>query len=869
MSYNKQKDLPLKVGDVNTEELGKIFNKSIAKDFGIKTENNEVDLLDYATKSFLFYGASVVAGRALPDVRDGLKHGQRRTLFTMRNDLKLSHTGAFKKSARVVGSVIGLYHPHGDLAAYESLVNLSQSWKKNLPLADGQGNWGSIDGSPAAHQRYTEVRLTKASTLMFSDINENTVNFIPNYDGTEVEPEVLPVPYPNILINGAPAGSIGVGMASSLLPHNPTEVMNAMIMVLEHRRDGVETTIDDFINHIPGPDFPTGGLMYNTENIKDLYRTGVGSVRLRAKHHVEDLPRGRSEIVIDEIPWGTTKSSIIEGIVELRKKAEKEDRLAMSIVAVNDDSDKHGLRISIQIKAGADPEVVWNYICKNTKTDVSHASFSIVLNQIVNSKGKFASAPKAYGLLTILEKYIDFRESYFLRKHKNLIAGYDKRLHLIDGLLKAIDVIDDIIIVIKKSNNIESAKETLISDFGFSLEQATSIVALRLGRLTKMPREELLSEKSNFQKLRAYSLSILTDEVVKYNVLIEESKIVAKDIGHPRRTQIKPELSGIDLEDIIPKEDCVVYVTNKGYVKRISAKKIAKQNRGSQGKRGITLSDGDFVEKIFHTNTHSVIMFTMSSGQIYGTKAYNVPDSPRGSYIENIFEISDGEKIVNVLEVESFDSNNIILVTKNGMIKVSNLDLYKNCTRKPGVKGLKLKENDEVVSAKIEPIDSTKEVLISTKTANAIRFKLSDVRVIGRSGSGVRGIKLKDGNEVVGSIILTEDTTVATITKNGMVKLSDSKEFKIQGRGGLGTKCMDLTKKSGDLISVVSWERSSDFDLVTITKMGVLNRINTSEMKTTARRTKGFKLVDIRDNDTLCYVLKVAKDEIEESSTED
>jgi len=847
----------LNIDTVDLDNLENVFMDSIVKDLG---SSNEVSLLEYAIKSFLYYGASAVAGRAIPHLKDGLKHGQRRALYTMKHDIGLSHTGSYKKSARVTGSIIGLYHPHGDVAAYDTIVNLTQPWKKILPLADGQGNWGSIDGSSPASQRYTEVRLTPASNLIFKDIKMNTVDFIPNYDGTEKEPVLLPVPFPNVLINGVPQGSIAVGMSSSILPHNPTEVMNAMIQMIENRKNEIETTAEDLLQLIPAPDFPTGGYVYNTEGMLDIIKTGRGSVRLRAKHEIEDLPRGRSAIIVTEIPWGKDKTKLIQDVVDIKKNADKDNKIAQAITSINDDSDKHGLRISIEVKSGYDPEVVWNYILKNSAFDTSHSYYSVVLDDVINSKGEIASAPREYGILEILDRYIDFRFEVFTRKHEFLINQYNERLHILEGLLRAIDIIDEIIILIRSADNQDDAKLKLM-ELDFSIEQANAIISMRLGRLTKLPKQEFLDEEKELKKLHKYSSKILNDYNYQADELIKETEEVLKIIGKERLTEIKPELSGMDLEDIIPKEDCIIYVTNKGYVKRVSAKNINKQNRGTQGKKGIELTENDFVEKIFHTNTHSIIMFIMNNGKIYGTKAYNVPDSNRGSFVDNIFETEENEKIVNVLEVEDFECCNIILVTQNGTIKSSELVNYKGCLRKPGVKGINLKDDDQVVSAKVVDIGLDEEIVIATKEGKAIRFKVSEISITGRTSAGVRGIRLKDENKVIGSAILKEGTIVATITEGGMVKLSEASEFKIQKRGGIGVNCMDLTKKSGLLNSIVAWEKDDDYDLITITKAGVLNRINTKEIRKTSRKTKGVKLIDLKKGDSIVSVLKAEKED--------
>ena len=849
------------INSVSLPALEALFNSTLQKDFAV---SEEVSLADYAAKSFLIYGASVIAGRAFPSVFDGLKHGQRRLLYTMKDELKLSDNGHYLKSARVVGSAIGMYHPHGDTAMYETLVTQTKPWVQMIPFANGQGNWGSIDGSDAAAPRYTETRLTQASNMLFSDIKFNTVDFIPNYDGREIEPVLLPAPFPNILINGILPGSIAVGMSSASMPHNPTEVMNAMIANLEHRKNGEsKMTIQEFLSYVPGPDFPTGGFLYKTEKMDSIVESGNGTIRIRAKHHIEENKRN-SKIIITEIPWLKNKMSLISEVENLKLAADKSDRLAQAITRVNDETDKHNpLRIAITVKNNVDPELVWNYILQKTGFDDSYSYFVKVLDSTVNSEGKSVSEPREYGLLQVLDRYIDFRVEYFERKNVFLIESYNKRLHIIEGILSAMSEIDIIIALIKASKSTDDAKVQLVSK-GYSTIQAESIIAMRLGRLSRLSTEEIETEMKKLLELKDYSNKILTNREFKYTELISETKVVANKIGKERKTIIKPELSGVNLEDIIPKEDCVIYITNKGYVKRVSKKDIEKQNRGTQGKKGIKLTDGDFVEKIFNTNTHSIIMFIMSSGQVYGTKAYNIPDSQRGSFVDNIFETNENDKIVNVVEIEEFNKK-IILVTKNGQIKASMLDTYTGALRRSGVKGINLKDDDIVVSAKVVDIEAEEEIVIATRIAKTIRFNISDISVTGRATAGVRGIRLKEGNYVIGSSILKEGTIIATITDGGMVKLSEEKEFKIQSRGGLGVTSMELTNKSGQLNSIVSWLKVEEMDLVTITSSGVLNRINTESIRKTSRKTKGVKLVDLRENDKLVSVLKAEKEEAEDN----
>lgn len=834
-------------------------------DFEYKNRDT-VPISVVATKTFVDYAGSVILGRSIPDLRDGLKPSQRRILHAMKG-LSISHSGGHKKSARIVGECIGKYHPHGDNSVYDTMVNMSQDWKNNQTFVDGQGNWGSIDGDNPAAMRYTEARFEKFGSLMFKDIDKDLVDYNKNYDGSEFEPEVLPAPFPNILINGVAQGSIAVGMATSLLPHNPTEVMNALDLIVENRIAKKETTAEEILALIPAPDFPTGGIVYNTSSMLDIIKTGKGSVRLRAKHSVEDLKRGKSALVFTEIPFMKKKSALIDEIVNL-KKLKKEDKVLQGITNIRDESSKEGMRIVIDVKSGWDPEVVCSSLMKNTGLDVSLAYFSIVIDSIKKSNGQEGFAPREYGLLKILERYTDFKMELIIRKWNFILKKTNERLHILEGLLKALDSIDEIIAVIKKSRKFETALKNLVKEFGFSEIQATSVLNMRLSKLTGLEKSTLLAEEKDLKAIIKEATKVLGNESYRNDIMRKEFQEMAEIIKKDRKTEIKNELNSINIEHLIPKEDCIIYTTHKGYVKRVPAKEINRQNRGTKGKKGIELTDSDFVEKIFETNSHATLLFVMNNGQVYGSKAYNVPDTNRGSFIENIFELKNGEKIVDVVTTEELsEDKNLIMVTSEGYIKKTKLSEYTGALRKVGVNGINLKKGF-VISTSIAT--GTEDIIIATKNAKSIKFNLEEVSLTGRSTQGVYGIKLKEQDQVIGSAIISDNdnTAIATISELGQAKVSWAKDFKTQSRAGVGVICMQLSKKSGELNSIISWQTSEEKDLVSITEQGIVNRVDIKTIKPTNRSTKGVKLITLKDTDKVVNTIKVDQFKEEEEGEE-
>jgi DNA gyrase subunit A len=853
--------------NLNIEKIEKKFNEILQKKW---RHLDHVNLEDVVIKNFVDYGASVILGRAIPDLRDGLKPSQRRVLFAMKN-LGLGYTGGFKKSARITGDTIGKYHPHGDVAAYETMINMAQPWKKNLPLIDGQGNWGSIDGDSAAAQRYTEARFTKYGYMMFNDIDKNIVDFVPNYDGTELEPKVLPCPYPNVLINGVPQGSVAVGMASIILPHNSTEIMNALIALLEARKQDKEFTVDDVYEYIKAPDFPTGGIVYNLGDMKKIIETGQGTVRIRAKHHIEKNGRKYS-IVITEIPFGKLKSKIIEQIADLRRELNKKDKKAkisdfdkkilQNITNIRDESNKEGIRIVIELKSSVqDPEMVWNYLIKNTYLDTSISYNSIVVDEI-EKNGEKKLVPKKYGILDILKRYLDFREELQTRKWTYIKEKTEARLHIIEGLLKAIDIIDEIIAEIKDSKDSKEALKRLVNKFEFSEIQAKAIIDMRLARLTGIEKGVLEKERKDLNEILEKANKILTNRSYFYRVLKDDLKKVAKEIAQERKTEIRYDIGNVNMEDLVPNEECVIYLTNKGYLKRIPANQINKQNKGTKGKKGITLTEDDFIQKVFNTMSHSLLLFIMKSGMVYATKAYNIPTNDKGTYLENIMEILPEDKIVSVVEVNNFDENKLlIMVTKNGLIKATKLSEYKGSLRKSGLIGIKLREGDKVINANIINADNNQDVMILTQNGKCIRFALSDVSIVGRNSIGVRGISLKDNDEVRSATFVKNGDNILTIADNALGKVSNEEVYRKQRRAGTGSNCIKLSQGAKAIALINYNPENIDSDLICVTKNGIINKIDLDSIRVTGRNTKGVKLMSLRDGDKLIEAVLASKNE--------
>jgi len=833
---------------IDFEKYKEIFQQ-IIHDVG--AEGGTINLAEAAINSMILYSASVVVGRALPDLRDGLKPAHRRLLYAMKY-LGISHSGAFKKSARITGTTIGLYHPHGDKSAYDTMVGMSQEWKLNCPLVDGQGNFGSIDGDNPADQRYTESRMTKFGSLLFRDLDKNVVDFRPNYDGEETEPSVLPSPYPNIIINGVLPGSIAVGMASIILPHNPIEVMDVVELMLKNKRSNKKTSAEDILALMPGPDFPTGGFVYGTDkSMLNIIKTGKGKVRMRAKHHIEKQSRGRSSIIVTEIPWMRKKSDLIQDIVTLKKNASKDDRMAGAITNILDNSD-HEIRVVIDIKAGYDPEMIWSYILHNTNFDCSITSSAVVIDQEMNLDEDMAPTPKEYGLQEILDKYLDHRITVVFRKYSDILSKTLARKHIVQGLLKAIDIIDSIIKIIRSAKSEDNAFKD-IRALGFSKLQTKAILNIRLAKLLNLEKLSLEKEHTELDVVSDNANEIVSDKKKQIRELLKEFKEIKKTIGHERRSVIDNSMSEFDvIEAAIPEEDMVVYITDKNYVKRVVSSDLGKK------KGELILQDGDSIKKIFKVKSTQHILFVSEKGQVFGKKIVELPDSSTGNYIENIVELSSGDRIIDFLIIDNFNKEEVlVLLSSDGMIKKSSLDQYKGALRTPGITGIGLKEDAVVLSSGIikDCSENQPDVVIVTKDAKAIRFNLESVSCIGRASKGVTGIKAKKGDIVVGMIIpKNEKYLLATITKSGMTKVSPVSSLKEQNRAGVGVICMGLTKRSGEIVSVLGWAKEDSHDLVAKMESGETIVLESNSIEGSAKNTRGAQLFDIAEDNSIISV---------------
>jgi len=834
----------------NFENLEELFERLVNVSY---KDKDNVDIRAVATKSFIDYAAYVILNRALPDLRDGLKPSQRRILFAMKG-LQITPNGGHKKSARIVGQTIGLYHPHGDTAVYETMVNMSQEWKNNLPLIDGQGNWGSIDGDNPAAMRYTEARFTKESSFLFKDINSDTVDFVKNYDGTEVEPSVLPTPFPNILINGVLSGSIAVGMSSSILPHNPTEVMNSLDLIISNKLEKKETLAEDILELIPAPDFPTGGTVYNTKNMIDIIKTGRGSVKLRANYEIEELKRGKKQIVFTTIPFSKKKSIIIEDIVNLKRKL-KDSSIMNNITTIRDESSSEGIRIVIELKPHVNEDIVLNFLYKNSDLDISLNYNSVVIDKI-QKKDNIGFAPKEYGLLKILERYIDFTIEVLIRKWTYIKNNTEKQIHILEGLIKALDNIDKIIAIIKKSRKFETAKQNLIKEFNFSEEQSIAILNIKLSKLTSLEKKALLDKLKELKNLIKESIKILNNENYRLEIIKQEYKDIHKEIEKPRKTNIISEIKEVDITDTIQKEDLIVYVTNKGYVKKVP-KKYFSSKKISKEKLTIELTDNDYIQKIFDTDNHKFLFFVLNNGQTYSINIHDLPDSNRGTFIGNLFNLEGSKNIINSFIIDNFESKDkILFVMENGLVKKSELSDYKGSLRKTGILGINT-NNSNIKNSFI--VNDSEDIIIFTKMAKSIKFKVSDISVTGRATKGVKGIKLKKEDLVINSIILKENSNevISTITEFGQIKSMFANSYKEQNRSGVGVFSMTLNKKSGELISVLKWSYEDNFIFKVIYENGNSFDFDTKELKINNDKMKELKEKLLENNEN--RILKVIK----------
>ncbi|WRC76461.1 DNA topoisomerase (ATP-hydrolyzing) subunit A [Helicobacter pylori] len=789
----------------------------------------EVGIDSSIEESYLAYSMSVIIGRALPDARDGLKPVHRRILYAM-HELGLTSKVAYKKSARIVGDVIGKYHPHGDNAVYDALVRMAQDFSMRLELVDGQGNFGSIDGDNAAAMRYTEARMTKASEEILRDIDKDTIDFVPNYDDTLKEPDILPSRLPNLLVNGA--NGIAVGMATSIPPHRIDEIIDALVHVLENPNAG----LDEILEFVKGPDFPTGGIIYGKAGIIEAYKTGRGRVKVRAKVHVEKT-KNKEIIVLDEMPFQTNKAKLVEQISDLAREKQIE-----GISEVRDESDREGIRVVIELKRDAMSEIVLNHLYKLTTMETT---FSIILLAIYNKE------PKIFTLLELLRLFLNHRKTIIIRRTIFELEKAKARAHILEGYLIALDNIDEIVRLIKTSQSPEAAKNALMERFTLSEIQSKAILEMRLQRLTGLERDKIKEEYQNLLELISDLNGILKSEDRLNEVVKTELLEVKEQFSSQRRTEIQEAYENIDIEDLIANEPMVVSMSYKGYVKRVDLKAYERQNRGGKGKLSGNTYEDDFIENFFVANTHDILLFITNKGQLYHLKVYKIPEASRiamGKAIVNLISLDPDEKIMATLSTKDFsDERSLAFFTKNGVVKRTNLSEFGSNRSYNGIRAIVLDEGDELVSAKI--VDkNAKHLLIASYLGIFIKFPLEDVREIGRTTRGVIGIRLNENDFVVGAVVINDDSNkLLSVSENGLGKQTLAEAYREQSRGGKGIIGMKLTQKTGNLVSVISVD-DENLDLMILTASAKMIRVSIKDIKeTTGRNTSGVKLIDTAD----------------------
>ncbi|WQX42757.1 DNA topoisomerase (ATP-hydrolyzing) subunit A [Helicobacter pylori] len=800
----------------------------------------EVGIDSSIEESYLAYSMSVIIGRALPDARDGLKPVHRRILYAM-HELGLTSKVAYKKSARIVGDVIGKYHPHGDNAVYDALVRMAQDFSMRLELVDGQGNFGSIDGDNAAAMRYTEARMTKASEEILRDIDKDTIDFVPNYDDTLKEPDILPSRLPNLLVNGA--NGIAVGMATSIPPHRIDEIIDALAHVLENPN----AELDEILEFVKGPDFPTGGIIYGKAGIIEAYKTGRGRVKVRAKVHVEKT-KNKEIIVLDEMPFQTNKAKLVEQISDLAREKQIE-----GISEVRDESDREGIRVVIELKRDAMSEIVLNHLYKLTTMETT---FSIILLAIYNKE------PKIFTLLELLRLFLNHRKTIIIRRTIFELEKAKARAHILEGYLIALDSIDEIVQLIKTSPSPETAKNALMERFTLSEIQSKAILEMRLQRLTGLERDKIKEEYQNLLELIDDLNGILKSEDRLNEVVKTELLEVKEQFSSPRRTEIQESYESIDTEDLIANEPMVVSMSYKGYVKRVDLKAYEKQNRGGKGKLSGSTYEDDFIENFFVANTHDILLFITNKGQLYHLKVYKIPEASRiamGKAIVNLISLAPDEKIMATLSTKDFsDERSLAFFTKNGVVKRTNLSEFGGNRSYSGIRAIVLDEGDELVGAKV--VDkNAKHLLIASHLGIFIKFPLEDVREIGRTTRGVRGIKLNENDFVVGAVVISDDSNkLLSVSENGLGKQTLAEAYREQSRGGKGVIGMKLTQKTGNLVGVISVD-DENLDLMILTASAKMIRVSIKDIRETGRNASGVKLINTADK--VMYVNSCPKEE--------
>ena len=815
--------MPINQGGIQLNNEGSNVNNII-----------NINIEDEMKKSYLDYAMSVIVSRALPDVRDGLKPVHRRILYAM-NELGNTPDKPYRKSARVVGDVLGKYHPHGDSSVYDAMVRLAQDFNTRYPLVDGHGNFGSIDGDSPAAMRYTEVRMTKIAMEMLRDINKDTIDYRPNFDETLKEPVVLPSRFPNLLVNGS--SGIAVGMATNIPPHNLREVIDGLVMLI----DEPDTTVDELMKVIKGPDFPTGAMIMGTDGIKAAFRTGRGKIQLRAVANIEETTRGRQRIVVTEIPYQVNKANLIEKIAELVR-----DKKIEGISDLRDESDREGMRIVIELKRDANPNVVLNNLYKQTQLQTT---FGVIMLALVDDE------PKILNLKQMLTHYMDYQKEVVTRRTQYDLNKAEERAHIVEGLKIALDHIDEVINIIRSSKEEATAKKRLMESFGLSEKQAQAILDMRLRRLTGLEREKLEEEYEALIKEINRLKEILASERILLNTIKEELLEIKEKYGDDRRTRIMPAVDEIDIEDMIEKEDVIITLTHNGYIKRMPESTYRTQRRGGKGIIGLTTRENDFVENLLITSTHDTILFFTNKGKAYLLKAYEIPEGKRqakGTNIVNLLNLERDENITAVIPIDEYNpESNLIFVTKKGKIKKTKMHLFKNI-RRSGIIAINLQEDDELIQ--VRETDGTRELILVTSRGIAIRFSEEDVREMGRNATGVKAITLADNDEVVAMDLVEEGKKLLVVSEYGYGKRTELEEYRCQTRGGKGLKTYNIKDKTGLLVSAKVVD--DEDEIIMISKAGTIIRLNAKDISITGRSTQGVKLMKIEEDDRIMAVAK-------------
>ena len=803
---------------------------------------HEVDLKKTMEQSYIEYAMSVIAARALPDVRDGLKPVQRRILFSM-IELNNGPDKPHRKCARIVGDTMGKYHPHGDSSIYGALVNMAQEWSTRYPLVDGHGNFGSVDGDGAAAMRYTEARLSKVSMEMLADINKDTVDFVPNFDETEKEPTVLPARFPNLLVNGT--NGIAVGMATNIPPHNLKETIAAVVKIIDNRvQEDRDTDIDELLNIVKGPDFPTGGEILGTRGINEAYRTGRGKIKVRAVTNIETMENGKSRIIVTELPYMVNKAKLIEKIAELVK-----DKKVDGITALRDESNKEGMRIVIELRRDVNANIILKHLYKHTQLQ---DTFGVIMLALVNNQ------PKVLNLKDMLDNYLHHQEDVVTRRTRYDLNKAEERAHILQGYLIALDNIDEVIHIIRNSRTTQDAKNGLMERFGLTDRQAQAIVDMRLRALTGLAREDIENEYEQLQQTIQYLKSILADEKKLLQVIKEEILVISDKYGDDRRTRIGYDEFDISMEDLIPRENVVITMTKLGYIKRMTMDTFKSQNRGGKGIKGMQTLEDDYIRELFVTTSHHYIMFFTNTGRVYRMKAYEIPEAgrtARGTAIINLLQLMPEEKITAIIPLREYEEGKyLFMATEKGLVKKTPIQDYAN-VRKTGLAAIALREDDRLIEVKVT--DNTEDILLVTRDGMCIRFNETDVRSTGRVSMGVRGMNLTDNDVVIGMQTASQGTDLLIVSEKGMGKRTNMDEFTRQNRGGKGVKCYKITEKTGNVVGMKAVDEDSE--IMIINTEGIIIRMKCSDISVYGRITSGVKLINLKEKDKVASVAKVRK----------